>query len=319
LGMWLTAAAAAERATAAVNVQLARCGDDKACIESQQNAAFSTIHQARQPGIDALAREAADSENSAVYAMAFQACSTYDSRVSAAGNCQLINLERWAQLDSDNAVPWTYLASAALSRNDAAGASEALYRASIAGSSRQDSLLAIARPALASGLSDVERTQIATELIGLSAGRALPPFDAPMKMCSDEALRDGNRRQTCEAYASMLLDKGTTFIEQRLGIRLGERLRWPAERLDALRQERDALALAMVQNGPSLNGSFSCEAQKRAVDAVIRTAPLDELGRARATIAASGKSLDEWARLGRERHDAAAAAASAAAEASAVH
>jgi hypothetical protein len=315
LGTWLPAVDATERVMIAANSQLQRCGDDKACVESQRGATLSTVRQAGQPGVDALARQAADSEDAAVYAMAVQACGTSYPRLPATGNCQLINLERWAQLDPDNAVPWTHLVSAALSRNDANGADEALYRASIASSSRLvgDSLLAIAGPALATGLSDVERTQIASTLIGMQTTWTLPPFVAPMKMCSDEALRDGNRRQTCEAYASMLLDKGTTVAERSVGIRLGERLRWPAERLEALRKERAALAFATVQNGPSPGGLFSCEARKRAIDMAVRSSALGELARARATITASGKSVDEWARLGRERPDAAAEAASSAA------
>lgn len=316
LGTWLTAIDAERRALAEINAGLARCGDDEGCLDAQRSAAGPAISAARRPGVDALAREAAASADPVVYAMAVEACGTSYARVPAAGNCQLITLERWAQLDPDNAVPWTHLASAAMLRNDADAASESLYRASIAGKDRLvgDSLLTIVQPVLANGLNDVERREIGSELIG-AQGWMLPPFGTPMKMCSDDALRDGNRRQICDAYASMLIDKGTTVIERGIGIRLGERLRWPAERLDALLRERDALASAIIPGSDQPRGSFSCEAQKRAIDTAIRGSSMGEIGRARAVIATSGKSIDDWARRWRQRRDDAAVLAASGASA----
>jgi hypothetical protein len=321
LGLWLPAIDAAARATTTVNEEMERCGDDQSCIVPLRNGFFETLQEATRPGVDALAREAAGTEDAAVYAMAVQACLAFDPRMARGGNCQLVTVERWAQLDPDNAVPWTYLASAALSRNDGDAAGEALYRASIADVSRLygDSLLAMAKPALASGFTDVQRLQLANELIGVQAGWTLPSFSTPMKMCSDEALRDGNRRQICDAYASMLIEKGNTLIERAIGIRLGERLHWPTERLEALRDEREALSLAMTEDNVSPDGSFSCDAQKRAIEAALRTSTPGEIGRARAAIATSGRSLDDWTRRGRERRQrlaverASASAASAAA------
>ena len=315
LGDWLAAVDAAGRVTTPYNEQLELCGDNKKCSEPVLNEVRTARQEAMLSGIDAMARQAVDSRNPAVYAMAIQACGTYRFSAVSGGACQLITLDRWAQLDPDNAVPWTHLAEAAASRNDAAGVSEALYRASIARTSRLygDSLLSIVEPALSSGLTELERLQMATEIVGMQAAWTFPPLGTFSRMCSEEAVRDGNRHQTCDAYASMLLDKGNTLIESGIGVRLAERLRWPAERLDALRLERTAMREAAYSTTSDM---ASCMGWKRTIDGAFRRARLGEVGDARAIIAASGKTVDEWARSNLEQAQAAASAAAVASAAS---
>jgi hypothetical protein len=305
LGIWLTSIDASRRAAAPLQAQIELCAEQKSCVDPLRERAWSAGRDAAREGLDALARDAADSADPAVYAMALQACGSFGPDHASEGNCQLINLQRWAQIDPDNVVPWTDLVSDAMARNQPDAASEALYRASVAGTSRMygDTLLAIAEPALASGLTPTERRQMAWQILGLQAVWQLPSYATPVKMCSGDALQDSNRRQVCDAYAQTLIDKGNTLIERALGTRIGERLQWPGDRLDTLFKERDAMSLAQHEEGAD---SLSCAALERSIDRSMRDAGLGEIARARAAIAASGRSTEEWAALVRQRRQAAA-------------
>jgi len=120
----------------------------------------------------------------------------------------------------------------------------------------------------------------------------LPPMAAAVQQCTAEAVRDSNRRQTCDAFTTLLLDKSSSLIGFHAGVRMAERLQWPAQRLSALRQERDALDFAA--SGWSLSDQ-PCEALRSFLARNIEQSPHGELASIRASVAASGKSFQELA------------------------
>jgi hypothetical protein len=94
---------------------------------------------------------------------------------------------------------------------------------------------------------------------------------------------------------------------------MAERLHWPAERVAALRQERDALDVA---SSDLLLSDERCEPLRSFIDRAIQRAPLGEVASIRAAIAASGKSLEELAELAGVRRQESMKAANTASAAS---
>jgi hypothetical protein len=91
------------------------------------------------------------------------------------------------------------------------------------------------------------------------------------QQCSAADVHDANRHQTCAAVAEVLNTKGGTLIEVALGAAIGQRVGWPAERVDAAREERDAIA--QVDQGLQAEDRWSCAALARSMSR------LSDLGR----------------------------------------
>ena len=93
--------------------------------------------------------------------------------------------------------------------------------------------------ALPDALAPELRLQIVGELVSRDMAGNWPSFDALLRACGEPALADANRRQLCQAIAQSMVGQSRELITQRIGIALGTRLAWPAERLAALRAEGD--------------------------------------------------------------------------------
>ena len=184
--------------------------------------------------IDRLAKLAAGSRDAIVYRLAMEGCHSPSSDRPPAPACQLLSTEQWTRLDPDNAIPWMTLAAVARERADAAAEAEAMYRASIARTSNAHwgVLPKIVSQALPGDLPTLGRTiaiSDAWEMQGVVALPLLAGARAASQFCSSEALRDSNRRQTCELLAGVLVDNGKTAvdvthrIERARAARLAER------------------------------------------------------------------------------------------------
>jgi hypothetical protein len=257
------------------------------------------VEKAMRPQVDEMVRQAVDSTSPVVYAMAINACH-HVLDVAPSPSCQLISTERWTQIDPDDAGPWLRLGNEAAARHDMATADEALYRASVARSFRSvgEALLLYAEPALSSSFSDTDRLQAEWDVLAAQSILGISPMYAAVAQCSEEATEDSNRRQTCDAFANMLLERSSTL----------ERLHWPAGRVTALRQERDALDVA---ERDLLSSHPGCESLRTVIDRETQHARLGQLASIRASIAASGRSFAELAGIAAARRKEGAKTASA--------
>jgi hypothetical protein len=266
------------------------------------------VEQASRP-IDELARLAAASRDPIVYRLAMEGCHSPSSGRLPAPACQMLNAEQWTRLDPDNAIPWMTFAAVARERGDAAAEAEAMYRASIAGTSNAHwgALPRIVAQALPSDLPTLGKTiaiSDAWEMQGVVALPLLAGAREASQFCSSDTLRDSNRRQTCERLADVLADKGKTSVDVNIGWSLRERLGWPKDKVQAMRDEQQALLDASGQH-LSQAGELSCEGVQRMTQWAQLTDQLGELGAAREVFRRSGGNLAQATREWQQRREAA--------------
>lgn len=257
--------------------------------------------------VSRLAQLAHDSREPMVYALALAACQQR-SEGPAPGACQLLSAEQWAALEPDNAVPWLHLAG--VPRTDPR---EALFRAAHAArvSAHWGVLHTQVMTAQPGGATPLDRLAMSTDALAIATAQPLPPYAVATKYCDAAAVRDVNRRQQCDALAELLAMRGETLVDLAVARSLGERLGWPAERLQALRDERDALPLVQQTQADGAD-LFSCAAIDRQTAWYGEVARRGELGALREALRRSGRSLEAWAaQARRERASPAVATASA--------
>ena len=299
LGAWLAVVHARLEAYLPFFDRMQLCTTDLECTKAVSAEALVAVEKASRSQVDEMVRQAVDSTSPTIYAMAVRTCHPVLA-VAQSPSCQQISSERWTQLDSADAGPWLYLLEEASARHDTATANEAFYRASIASSLRTgtESFLGYAEPALSSGFSAADRMRAEWDIYLAQGTAGFPPMAAVVQQCTAEAVRDSNRRQTCDAFTTMLLDKSSSLIGFHIGVRMAERLQWPAERLSALRQQRDALDFAA---GAWSLSDQPCETLRSFLDRKIERSSQGELASIRASIAASGKSFQELAQRAEAR------------------
>ncbi|HEY8708850.1 MAG TPA: hypothetical protein VIM34_12720 [Burkholderiaceae bacterium] len=104
--------------------------------------------------------------------------------------------------------------------------------------------------------------------------------------------------------------RSDTFLERMIGLRVGQHVGWPAQRIDQLRGEFNAYTqhaepLVMMDYRGAGAG---CAAVRRSLDAVRRHAVEGEVGEMRAWVARSGKTPEEFVSEERARRKAVLAA-----------
>jgi hypothetical protein len=249
---------------------------------------------------DRLARMAVDSADPVVYAFAMNACRSARSS-NQPGACQMLSTEQWVRIDGDNAAAW--LQAAALAGKDAAGEAEALRRAAQSThlQSYWASLAPLVQSTQPSGADELLRTMMLVDVGGvISSWPVVEGLQVASRHCAVDRLRDSNRRELCEGLATLLVDRGDTMVDLSTGIGIGERLGWPSARVEALKREKDGFAAAMSEPA-TVDDPLSCRAvqwQWRHFDEVAR---LGEVAALRAAVERSGRSIDELARLTRDR------------------
>ena len=258
------------------------------------SADAASTEQAR----DALVQLAVGAADPAVYAMAINLCNSYYDP-SPAASCALISLREWARIDSDNAVPWLYIAGKAQAANDAAAASAALGRAAAAhrANSYSSSLVSYAQSEMPPDATPTEQYLMATSLIGYEAAWSTPHDNVATKLCSVDAVSDDGVRQNCAALAELLISHGTTLIDLGIGAGIGSHVGWPSERLRQLSQERDALMQVLMEPIPTNNAEpWDCDHVRLGNELIKQVVHLGELGAARDALERSGETVEELAK-----------------------
>jgi hypothetical protein len=262
--------------------------------------------------VDALARMAASTQVPLVYALALQAC----DRQPGKGACQLLSAEQWARIDPTNAAPWIRVLDQANRAHDVSGAANAAYRItqSTVNDMRVTSLTNRAIGKIPTDTPAYARTSLATEVLGASFG-AITPYNALVRYCDKTEVADANRQQSCSALAEVLTTRSATLVDLGLGTTIGERAGWPTERVQALRDERDAAFGQSVQALGKNNDVFSCAAIDRQHGYITSVATLGEMAALRRSIKLSSDSVEVQAKRYRDRTGKSAAAAASGATA----
>ncbi|WP_144006885.1 hypothetical protein [Pelomonas sp. KK5] len=151
-------------------------------------------------------------------------------RAATASNCDALSLERWAQLQPDDAAPWLHQLDAARRANDEGAVAQALYRLGQARElrSRWPWLGGQVMAVLPDDAPLGGRMQLLTDAIGRDAALVAGlGVSAASKSCEGAALQDGNRRQQCERVAELLRGRSDRLLDRTVGARMGERLGLP--------------------------------------------------------------------------------------------
>jgi hypothetical protein len=254
---------------------------------------------------DALASMALTTRSPKVYALAMNACQSHRKE----GVCLHLSPEQWARLDPDNAVPWLYVAADAGDRREAPTAAEAFFRVSRAARSdaHWGAVTGLVLAKLPPELPILDKVALAGEVLSLEA-EALMPFVPASQYCSVADVRDANRQQVCSAMAEVLVNKGSSLMDVALGTSIGQRAGWPAERLAALQEERDALLQLNDQSAPAQR--WSCNGLARTLNQLTEMGQHGELGAMRRALKQSPEPVAVLAR--KQRESSALRAASAA-------
>lgn len=257
---------------------------------------------------DALAQMAVATHSAAVYTLAWRAC-----QASPGGACQLLSTRQMATLDPSNANAWIEVASEAEQRGEPGLVDEALYRASKATivDFRWGQVTALALRNLPPGAPAIERRAVMDRAMAVELALAMPTLKTLMQHCDANAVRDGNRLQVCADLAELMAKRSTTLLDMAIGQTLGARVGWPGERLQAMRQERDALAQAMKPMAAPPGAEWSCAQIERESRWALDMGLFGEIGAARMLIARSGQNPAALAKQYQEDRAAAARAASA--------
>jgi len=286
----------------ALMASTAGCGPECPQSAGLPASALDAVASAR----DSLARFAASTSDPAAYAFAFRLCGSGRIR---SGPCGLLSAEQWARLDPGNAAPWLEVFDQAQARKDSAAVNEALHR--IATSQRSDQryfelpgLLIDAAAGDASLSNGV--FLLASESLGYSAAWTLPGYQPLVSACRRDALRDSNRRQTCDAIAELMAERSDTLIERAIGGAVGRQLGWPDERIERMRAEQSAFGESAGFAGIEPRELLGCAAIKRVTDELRRKARLGEVGAMREWLAHDAPRPDELLRRYRaqQREDA---------------
>lgn len=237
------------------------CLENAACRKPLDELSSATAERGAARWRDALAQLAATTADPVVYAYAVQACRKQGG--ARAGPCQQITLERWARLDERDATPWLHLADAARARNDAAGAAEALQRAAQAEQLRWHGLTLV-QALLASPPRELSAAQAALlthDIVGIQSAWISPSYQGPIRHCTD-ATPTAGVRDTCRQLADLMVRKPGSLLDLTMGITIGERAGWPADRV---KQARDSLNALRSSGGAALvpAQALSCPAVER--------------------------------------------------------
>jgi hypothetical protein len=246
---------------------------------------------------DEAVQLAAGSEDPAVYAMAILMCESSPA-ADADSACGRLSLQRWAQMDPDNAAPWLLLAGKARARQDGAAESDAFSHAATAHEidSYSGSAFAFAEPEFPHDATPLERSYLAIEAVGVETATGFSQYSIALHHCSADAMPDNIVRRQCGSLAELLVTKGSNLLDLGVGTSIGARAGWPTARVNKLMLEQHALMQAIMNQAvPYEDKPWACDAVSR-VDAYLRRAVrLGELGAAREVLDRSGDSVETMA------------------------
>jgi hypothetical protein len=239
--------------------------------------------QGSAQAIEALAQRAMTTADARIYALAFRACRSSSTMADAsapqAGSCAALSVRRWIELDPDNAAPWLFAFSQAVTAGDATGQQEALTH--MASASRFDDRLYLPAGAVAAHASGEEDMLAADYDLSRQAFQKtvglFDPVGPLMQACRDKAGGDANRAQECEAIGDLMADHGDSLLLQVFGGALHFQATGDASRRDRDRAERTELG----RHWSPATGLSECQVLRDGLKTVKRSAQIGELAAAR--------------------------------------
>jgi hypothetical protein len=248
-----------------------------------------------QTARDELVAMAAASTDPAIYAIGLRRCAL--NYADAANSCSQLSADRWSKLDPDNAVPWLLVAERAHANQDAVGEAAAFAAAGTAhrNESYTDSLLRLAEPDKPVDTTPLENWSMAIHIFGIEAA-SITPFGPAFSYCSKDAIQDKTVAERCAALAELWATKPGNIVNLMVGEKLGERVGWPQERLENLK-ERIAAYLQLLSEPTLLSGEspWSCEAVARGNALVVKLTQMGEVGAAQEMLDHAQESVAELA------------------------
>lgn len=237
---YLTAQLQANNARAHFFRQHPDCDAGKPC----EGQAVEAANVAKRVGINEIAKLATYSPDPQLYAMAFHACNSLAD--NQFGFCKQISASQWAQRDPDNATAWlhtiTNIAQSSKGKPNAE-LETAMFR--LSQTKKFDLGLSSLSLFQRSEQMKSENIFVRQKVIQLGndvfMGESLPDYRQILFYCTSESLQDNNRRQICDGIANNLLGDESNLVGETVALILGERLRWPAEKMANLREELDAI------------------------------------------------------------------------------
>jgi len=274
LGAYLKVDQARFDALTAFTATRPQCSENPECWTEASRAADLAV----RPQVDEVARATYSTDRADIYALGMVACNSAQGR-STVGPCAQLSAAQWARLDPNNAIPWLFAAGEAANRGELMARDEALFRASQASFSNAYS------PAFASLLQRKElqaqplevQAAFAVSIFGAEGATSILSYQSVMQFCSQAAVADPNRRQTCSDLASVMSDRADGELSLMLGIRIGERVGWPASRLDVLRTRKDAYVQFVTERIASVEVN-DCESLRKTHSWVTDTVQYGDLG-----------------------------------------
>jgi hypothetical protein len=301
LGLYLRRFAP-QSAITALNRAYSDCANtDEAC----QAAAAEALRNANE-NRRALIQLATTTSDPDAYALAIFSCPGEPGKPgkSESGDCALLSYAQWARIEPDNAVPWLYLAADAERRRDRSGFEAALYRASQAQYSdlHEDQISGLIASDATVALPPAIQADLAIMLFGIQAAMPRPNLFVLLRYCGMDEQPDSNRVQTCGDLAATLIEDGSP-LEVHMGVSVAEQLGWAGPRLEALREQAEAMQWEMLQIQQKAQRwderqLYSCESLQLFRRNAAARAQLGESGRLRHELAASGltnsQAAEQW-------------------------
>ncbi|MBQ0957689.1 hypothetical protein KAK06_01840 [Ideonella sp. 4Y11] len=221
------------------------------------------------------------SQDPAVVALALSQCASAPQPPA----CRAELSARWVALEPDNAAGWLAQAQVAQEAGDPAGVVVAFHQATQAAHNRPPSAW-VARHVVAllpAEWQGLPRLSLQLQLLG-SVARLQGPNAAMFEHCRDAgAAGQANRQQACERLAERLLRDAPDLLSWAVATGLGRQARWPAERLAALKAEREQLEALFnplrLEHPPGSPGE--CRAHQRGSAWLERSVQMGELAHLR--------------------------------------
>lgn len=277
----LQAQLTAQNAIQAMEQETPGCSHIVACVARERNAEAAAWAKESSE----LAKLALASSDPALYAMAYHSCNHLDNQNH--GFCQQISARQWAQRDPANGNAWLYMANQSLSRGLEPGNSEidsAMLHMLQAQTfdQRTGTLTQLADSPLFQTQSAFARLELLRLVGHINELTNLPPLHSVTQYCHPKQLNDSNRRQVCDAVANKLASDENNVLSARQAYEIGEKLGWPAARLQPLQQQYDAfmgLALRLDQPAPETPATGLAPADKFAAECRAELAALAHMAR----------------------------------------
>ena len=264
----------------------AACGSDEKC---RQQLPVSPV--ARTEAMEPLVNRALASMDPADYAAAAQICARINT-----GACAKVSYEGWAGLEPRNSAPWLLIFGAAVERKDLPAQVDAVRHIGLA--TEYDPHLLDRAPLYLSAevvsRKPLLQVSIGSSVIGSTAASSIPPLFGLGRYCSESAVRDPDRRASCDNLITKFVEGDKNVIAVSIARALGKRIGWDAARVQALEDEREIILGYMGELGTH-DYPLSCDALEQDIAWLRESMTKGERRWARDRAEKSGKSYAEIA------------------------